>query len=405
VTGNGGRSARDLVAPVGFLVVAFFLFYVSAFRFDAGRPDFFYLADAFLRGRTWLEHAFGPLDVVIVGERVYVPFAPFPAFLLAPLVALVGPTVAASWQPVVNALLATAGLALLWRLAGRLGVESTTDRAWLVILFGFSTVTWWVTMRGGVWHTGQLVASLISFAALLEAFGRRRPIAMGLLAGAGFLSRATLLAALPYWGWRALPEETRRRFFTRPAASVRAALPVAARLLVAFAPAVVFAVWYNVVRFGDPLESGYGIATLPEFLEARRQLGLFSLAHLPTNLEYFLWHVGRPIPEFPWFEPTGLGMSVLLTSPGLLLAARADWRQRETVVLGLTALLVLIPSLLYYGGGWWQFGFRYALDSFPFVMALCAMAAARHGISRAWKAAIVFGVAVNLYGVYWNYHG
>jgi hypothetical protein len=405
VTRFDGRSARDLVAPVGFLAMAFFLFYVSAFRFDAGRPDFFYLADAFLRGRTWLEHAFGPLDVVIVGERVYVPFAPFPAFLLAPLVALVGPTVAASWQPVVNALLATAGLALLWRLAGRLGVESTTDRAWLVILFGFSTVTWWVTMRGGVWHTGQLVASLISFAALLEAFGRRRPLALGLLAGAGFLSRATLLAALPYWGWRALPEETRRRFFTRPAASVRAALPVAGRLLVAFAPAVVFAVWYNVVRFGDPLESGYGIATLPEFLEARRQLGLFSLAHLPTNLEYFLWHVGRPIPEFPWFEPTGLGMSVLLTSPGLLLAARADWRQRETVVLGLTALLVLIPSLLYYGGGWWQFGFRYALDSFPFVMALCAMAAARHGISRPWKAAIVFGVAVNLYGVYWNYYG
>jgi hypothetical protein len=213
------------------------------------------------------------------------------------------------------------------------------------------------------------------------------------------------VAALPYWGWRALPEETRRRFFTRPAASVRAALPVAARLLVAVAPAVVFAVWYNVVRFGDPLESGYGIAALPEFLEARRQVGLFSLAHLPTNLEYFLWHVGWPIPEFPWFEPTGLGMSVLLTSPGLLLAARADWRQRETVVLGLTALLVLIPSLLYYGGGWWQFGFRYALDSFPFVMALCAMAAARHGISRAWKAVIVFGVAVNLYGVYWNYYG
>jgi hypothetical protein len=405
VTRLDGGSTRDLVAPVGLLAVAFFLFYVSAFRFDAGRPDFFYLADAFLQGRTWLERAFGPLDVVIVGERVYVPFAPFPAFVLAPLVALVGPTVAASWQPVVNSLLATAGLALLWRLAGRLGVESTTDRAWLVILFGFSTVTWWVTLRGGVWHTGQLVASLISFAGLLEAFGRRRPIAMGLLAGAGFLSRATLLAALPYWGWRALPEETRRRLFARPAETVRAALPVAGRLLIAFAPAVLFALWYNVVRFGDPLESGYGIAALPEFLEVRRQMGLFSLAHLPTNLGYFLLLVGRPIPEFPWFEPTGFGMSVLLTSPGLLLAVRADWRRRETVVLGLTALLVLIPSLLYYGGGWWQFGFRYALDSFPFVMALCAMAAARHGVSRVWKAAILFGAAVNLYGVYWNYAG
>jgi hypothetical protein len=37
-------------------------------------------------------------------------------------------------------------------------------------------------------------------------------------------------------------------------------------------------------------------------------------------------------------------------------------------------------------------------------MALCAMAAARHGISWRWRALILFGVAVNLYGVYWNYN-
>ncbi|MFH0751716.1 MAG: hypothetical protein V2B17_07760, partial [Chloroflexota bacterium] len=162
--------------------------------------------------------------------------------------------------------------------------------------------------------------------------------------------------------------------------------------------------WYNAARFANPLESGYGIAALPDFLEARRQLGVFSLTHLSMNLEYLLVHLGQSISTFPWFKPDGLGMSVLLTSPGLLLAVRADWRQRETIALGLAALLVLAPSLLYYGGGWWQFGYRYALDCFPFVMALCAMAAARHGIGWGWKLLILFGVAVNLYGVYWNYY-
>ncbi len=86
-----------------------------------------------------------------------------------------------------------------------------------------------------------------------------------------------------------------------------------------------------------------------------------------------------------------------------MLAVRADWRRRETIALGLTALLVLVPSLLYYGGGWWL-GYRYALDCFPFVMALCALAAARQGIGRGWRLLILFGVAVNLYGVYWNYN-
>jgi len=398
------RRHRGFIVLAVLLVGAATIYWLSARDFDSGRPDFFRLADAFLHGRTWLERALGPYDVVVVGAKVFVPFAPFPALMLVPLVALAGPATAIAWEPVVNGLLATAGLALLWRLAGRLGVASTGDRAWLVILFGFSTATWWVTMRGGVWHTGQLVASILTFAGLLEAFGRRRALVMGLLAGAGFLTRATLLAALPYWGWRALPERVRDRLPGDAGAAIRVALPKAAWLLLGFAPAFAFALWYNAVRFGNPLESGYGLAALPDFLEARRQVGVFSPAHLSMNLEYFLWHLGQSIPIFPWFKPDGLGLSVLLTSPGLLFAVRADWRRRETIALGLTALLVLIPSLLYYGGGWWQFGYRYALDCFPFVVALCAMAAARHGIGRGWKLLILFGVAVNLYGVYWNFN-
>ncbi len=398
------RRYRGLVVPAVLLLGAAITYWWSAHDFDAARPDLFHLADAFVHGRTWLEQALGPYDIVVIGERVYVPFAPFPAIVLAPLVAIVGPQAAIAWEPVVNSLLATTSLALLWRLVGRLGVASTGDRAWLVVLFGFSTATWWITMRGGVWHTGQLIASIVSFAGLLEAFGRRRAIVMGLLAGAAFLTRATLLAALPYWGWRALPERIRDRLPADPVPAIRVTLPKTGWLLLGFAPALVFALWYNAVRFDNPFESGYGIAALPGFLEARRQLGVFSLAHLSMNLDYFLVHLGQAISTFPWFKPDGLGMSVLLTSPGLLLAIRADWRRRETIALGLTALLVLVPSLLYYGGGWWQFGYRYALDCFPFVMALCAMTAARHGIGRGWKLLILFGVAVNLYGVYWNYN-
>ena len=395
---------RRITFTAFLLVAALAVFYASARAFSAGRPDFFYLADAFLHGSTWLDSAFGTYDVVVDGSRVYVPFAPFPAFVLAPLVALVGPEAAAGWEPVVNSLLATAGLALLWRLAGRLGVASLADRAWLVVLFGFSTATWWITLRGGVWHTGQLIASILTFAGLLEAFGRRRALVMGLLAGAGFSTRATLLAAVPYWGWRSLPDEVRARLPADLGPAIRAAISRAAFIALGLVPAFVFALWYNAARFGNPFESGYGIAALPDFLEARRQLGVFSLAHLSMNLDYFLVHLGQSISTFPWFKPDGLGMSVLLTSPGLLFAVRADWRRRETLALGLTALLVLAPSLLYYGGGWWQFGYRYALDCFPFVMALCAMAAARHGIGRGWKLLILLGVAVNLHGVYWNYN-
>ena len=50
------------------------------------------------------------------------------------------------------------------------------------------------------------------------------------------------------------------------------------------------------------------------------------------NLDYFLLHLPRPLPSSPFFQPDGLGMSVLLTSPGLLFALRADWRQTADLV-------------------------------------------------------------------------
>ncbi len=75
-----------------------------------------------------------------------------------------------------------------------------------------------------------------------------------------------------------------------------------------------------------------------------------------------------------------------------------------TIALGLTALAVLIPSLLYYGGGWLQYGYRYALDSIPFVMAIVGLAVARRGLPWWGKVLIVIGMVVNLLGVYWAYN-
>jgi hypothetical protein len=109
-------------------------------------------------------------------------------------------------------------------------------------------------------------------------------------------------------------------------------------------------------------------------------------------------------------------MSIFITSPGLLYAVRARWRESRVWWLALAALFVLIPTLLYYGGGWLQYGYRYALDSIPFVWALCALAAARDeerlrsvgiekaGMGTGWRLLILFGVLVGLGGVYWAYN-
>jgi hypothetical protein len=94
-----------------------------------------------------------------------------------------------------------------------------------------------------------------------------------------------------------------------------------------------------------------------------------------------------------------------LTSPGLLFAFRADWRRPVSWWLALATLVVLFPTLLYYGGGWLQYGYRYFLDSVPFVIALCGLAAVhRDGVGLGWKALIAAGTAVMAIGVYWAYN-
>ncbi len=123
------------------------------------------------------------------------------------------------------------------------------------------------------------------------------------------------------------------------------------------------------------------------------------------NLAYLFLKLPTLTTSIPFLQPDGLGMSVLITSPALLLAALAPWRDRRSRLLLLAAALVLVPTLLYYGGGWLQFGYRYFLDSIPFVWALVAMGVARRGAIPWWGRALIwFGVIVMLTSVYWAYN-
>ncbi len=401
----------DRAAVLGFAVVAASaaVYWLSNRAYDAGRGDFFYLAEAFLQGRTWLTVQLGPWDVIPVDGRFYVPFAPFPAVALMPVVAVLGAAGADQVESGINAALAAAGVGMCWWLLGRVGVSRLRDRLWLVVLFGFSTQILWVTTRGGVWHTGHLVATILTLACLVEVFGRRRAWLIGLLGGFAFLTRAPLAFAMPFYAFLLEPGV---RSYTAAVVGgyverTRGAVPwrAWAMLVVGFLPSLLAFLLYNQVRFGTMQESGYALATLPDWLEARRVLGLFSLAHVPMNLDYFLLHLPAPIGEPPFFRPDGLGLSVVLTSPGLFLALRGDWRRSRTWWLAGATVAVLVPTLLYYGGGWLQYGYRYFLDSVPFVMALCGLAVARRGqVGDGWKLAIAFGTAVMLVGIYWAYH-
>ena len=123
------------------------------------------------------------------------------------------------------------------------------------------------------------------------------------------------------------------------------------------------------------------------------------------NLEYLFLELPRLIGAFPFYQPDGLGMSVLITSPGLLLAARAPWRDRRsrlllgppsssssrhcstTAVAGSSTGTATSWTRSRSSGRWSRSGSSIAARS------------ARWG----WVL-IGWGVLVGLGGVYWAYH-
>jgi hypothetical protein len=401
-TSGAGRVLTWLTKPIPLGIIATIaaglVFWYTA-GFDAGRPDIFYLSEAFLHGQTGLSAPLGANDVIPWNGYFYVPFAPFPSIFFMPLMVFISPQTAHQSEPVINSILAAVDVGLVWAMARRLGVEHRRNLIWLGLMLGFSTAIWWVTVRGGVWHTSHLIATMLTLLALIETFGRRRPLLLGLLLGAAFLTRPPLLLAGPFFAFvltfgRSIRNPVDRRAMARDWIA----------LGVGVAPSIAFFLWFNYVRFGSPLDSGYLEATLPPWLDAVRAHGLFSLSHLPQNWDYFMLHTPTVLPDFPWIKPDGLGMSILITSPGLLLSLRADWRRSLSWGLAAAFVLVMIPVLLYYGGGWLQYGFRYALDAIPFAVALCATVLARRRAGVLWWLALAVGLGVNAIGVYWAYH-
>jgi hypothetical protein len=70
--------------------------------------------------------------------------------------------------------------------------------------------------------------------------------------------------------------------------------------------------------------------------------------------------------------------------------------------LWLSIALVLLPSLLYFNTGSYQFGYRFALDWLPLGLLLVAL---ETGDKLRWwgKALIVVSVLMHLWGVSWMY--
>jgi hypothetical protein len=90
-------------------------------------------------------------------------------------------------------------------------------------------------------------------------------------------------------------------------------------------------------------------------------------------------------------------MGIFFASPALLFAFRADFRRRVVKACWLGVASIMLPLITYYGIGYVQFGYRYALDFMPFLILLTAFGLPDPMTNRA-RALVATSVVINMWG-------
>lgn len=345
-----------------------------------------YLAKALLQGQFYVDGVPAFMEKTTHAGHVYVAYGLTPALLMLPLVAVWGLAV---HQALFFAMLGGAAVALWHATLGKLGVD--TERRWVLThVLGAGSLFWFYAGEGGrTWWIMHVAVVFFLLLAIYDCVGRQRAWVAGLAFGLAVLSRQSVFLALPFFVFLLWRDDRAAGGPSIWGKAWRFALPLG--LLLAFNA------YYNYARFGSLMDNGYA-----RVISETDQLpyGFFHLHYLAENVKTYLYAAPKALVQFPWFDPTMGGFSIFITTPALLLAFFADWRQR----LNQLALVALLPIwafyLVYYWSGYAQFGCRYSLDFLPFALLLIASAARKQGLMTL-KLLLLGGVVVQVWGIFW----
>ncbi len=374
----------------------FLLFYV-AFFFNAiihSDQTFIDLAKSFLQGKLYFIDDVVYDTASFLGLR-YWPLGPFPAVLITPFVWLFSLIGAPFYQGYLNGILGIAVFFIWIRIARRLGYDERSSLIW-ASAFVFASPFIAAFFLPAYAHFAHTITVFFLSLVLYEYSTKKRPLALGLCMAAVSATRISagfcslfFLCDILFLSHDVLRTKVKRLIlFLCPLA--------AAGLLLG---------WYNFARFGSPFEFGYSLQALyyPELIRLREQ-GLMSIMHVLPNLYYLLLALPVIVTSgatltFPFFKPDPWGMSIFITSPYFFQLFFFRYRSALSRYLFLTILVVLTPLLLYYGIGFRQFGYRYALDFLPllFYLLLVEYKMKRQNISRTMEWVVGISIIIDVY--------
>lgn len=348
---------------------------------------FVLLADAFAHGKIYLSDNPPWLNELINWQgKYYVVYPPMPAILLMPFVALFGKGFS---QSLFSIFLGSINVALAYFVFAKL--FKTKIAVWMSALFAFGTMHWFHAEVGSAWYLAHIVAIFFLWLALLEAISKKRFFLIGLLVGFAYLARLPALLAVVFFLFF-LKEEF--AYYKNSKLTIK--IKPLALLFLGILPAFVFNAFYNYVRYGVFYDIGYSL--LPIYHEPWYRYGLINLKYILIHLKEICTALPIIKSTPPYIIPSLNVMALWIVTPALLLIVFANFRSKLVFSSLIAVIFMSIPGLVHGQNGFTQFGFRFALDYFPFLLLLIA-SGLRNQV-RWWSGLlIILSIVINLWGI------
>lgn len=342
------------------------------------------LGQAFINGKYYLEENPPWLnEMVPAGQnRFYVVYPPMPAILSIPFLLIFGNGFKQEY--LAHALGATISV-----LTSALAYKLKKDKAlalWTGLAAGLGSIIWFLSSTGWVWFTGQLTGAFFLTLALYESYTKKRPLITGFALGAAYLSRAHLILALPFFLYL-----------------LRHKLKKTEKLITFLIPLTIligFDFFYNLIRFGSILNKGYFL--IPGILnEPWYSKGILHVSYIPNHIKIMLFALPNLLKDPPFITPSWSGLAIWITSPFFLFITKSQIKKTNIKLTLLGALAIALVIFIHGGTGFAQFGYRYALDFYPFLFLLTINALSQNKFNKTKWIFLIVAVIVNLWGVLW----
>lgn len=342
--------------PLTYLVPFLFILLATVCITATGEKFYLLLAQSFLKGSTsYINIPDLKIDLSYFAGKYFWPLGPFPAIITSPFVYLFGTSFQEGYIKFGLSLL---NFVLIVKIATHQKLEAKKAIA-LAIFFVFGSIYTPVAALPFSSYFSQIAAVTFLLLAIHIFFQKKAYFLSGLFLSLAIASRLELLGAILFFYLYLF--ETKNRLGN----TLKFTFPLIITLIVLAT--------YNYARFENPLETGQTFIINAKQTGVRKERGMFSPVNIAPNLYYMLLKT----PElnyqnqkltYPYIKFNKWGMSIFILSPILLMLFKSKIHDKLTKRSFLTSVLISLPIITFYGVGWEQIGYRFALNFLPFLL-------------------------------------